>query len=220
MSAIVQILAERDENLANLEVAETDLIRQVLKTEKNKYRSSDEVNKLMKNRWSSHEKRPTVRLPILPWSPPLPLVGTKVDTINHSRRRLSEINLKILTTQKICHRLPKLPSAFIEFKSQRVAHVACQTIAHYNTSTPNVRCINVGLQDVLWHNLSITWVKGCIRSVLVTFVITILTLGWALPVAFTGFLSQVAYAPTFWPKFGYFSAPLRGLILGVLPKLC
>lgn len=171
------------------------------------------------NRVPRDEHRPAHRLPILSWLPILPLLGTKVDSISHSLRSLASLSTEITSTLDAEHNREVLNSAFIQFYTQVGAHVAYQTLIHCNTSSMNVQCIGIAPDDILWPHLRLSWTNRGLRTAVVMTLMSALVVGWALPVAFTGFLSQMAYAPTFWPNFARLSVPLRGLITGVLPPL-
>lgn len=171
------------------------------------------------NRVPRDEHRPAHRLLILSWLPTLPLLETKVDSISHSLRSLASMSTEITSTLDAQHNREVLNSAFIQFYTQVGAHVAYQTLIHCNTSSMNVQCIGIAPDDILWPHLRLSWTNRCLRTAVVMTLISALVVGWALAVAFMGILSQMAYAPTFWPNFARLSVPLRGFITGVLPPL-
>jgi len=63
----------------------------------------------------------------------IPLIGrfftTKIDTIYYCRRELARLNKEIEIDAKSPDKYPQNLSAFIQFNSQKAAHLACQSVA-------------------------------------------------------------------------------------------
>ena len=170
----------------------------------------------------TEKERPTMRLPLVAWLPALPLIGKKLDTIYYCRKELARLNLEIEMDQETPERYPLMNSAFVQFNQQVAAHMACQAVSHHVPQYMCPRHIEVSPNDVIWGNMKMQWWERYIRSGLITVATGGLIIGWAFPVAFVGFISQVNYlADTFqwleWLKRLPVSA--LGLISGVLPPV-
>ena len=138
--------------------------------------------------------RDTSRLPIFGWKwmVSLPLVGQKVDTIDHCRKEVARLNLEIEEDQKHPEKFPLMNSAFVQFNHQVAAHMACQAISHHLPKQMAPRVVEISPGDVIWENMSVKWWEAYIRTGLVILTVLILVLGWAVPVTFTGFVSNVS----------------------------
>ncbi|KAL6722258.1 hypothetical protein ACLMJK_001365 [Lecanora helva] len=218
-SRLADILKWRASTLSKLERAETKLIRNALMVKRSIDRQGVTKSAAPLRRHIRKNDRPMTRLPIFPWLPALPFLSHKVDTIEHSKQQLAKLD-EHFQCQRVAHKDGKaLTSAFVQFKSQLAAHVAAQTLLHCNHKYLQARCVGVHPQDIIWRNVSIYWSRSVIRQVLVTLSMVLAILGWAIPVAFSGFLSEATYARTAWPRFQHILAPLAGFIMGVLPQL-
>ena len=219
ISKLAKLLKRRRKTLAVLEAAETRLLRKALKAKLTNASQDDERSTVVPRRYLRRQDRPTTRLPILSRLPSLPLLGRKVDIIEHSRHQLAKMNEDFESEQACFFSQRSLDSAFVQFRSQIAAHLASQILIHSNFKSFRVRCVGVAPEDIIWGNVPLRWPSANVRRVLVMLSMFVAIVGWAFPVAFSGFLSQVAYAHTFWPRFRNVSAPLAGLVLGVLPQM-
>ena len=140
--------------------------------------------------------RDTMRIPLFPrltWWPSIPFVGQKVDIIYHCRKELARLNQEIEDDQANPERFPVMNSAFIQFNHQVAAHMACQSISHHVPKHMAPRSIEISPSDILWHNMSVTWWERYLRTVGVLIIVVFITITWAIPVTFTGALSQLSY---------------------------
>ncbi|PNS17283.1 hypothetical protein CAC42_6966 [Sphaceloma murrayae] len=135
--------------------------------------------------------RETMRLPIASWMFSLPLIGQKVDRIYHLRKELARLNAEIETDQNDHDRYPLLNSAFIQFHNQVAAHMACQSVSHHLPQHMTPRLVEISPSDVIWSNMSIRWWERYVRTGLVIAACIGLIIFFAIPVGFTGLLSQV-----------------------------
>ncbi|KAF1992441.1 DUF221-domain-containing protein [Aulographum hederae CBS 113979] len=126
------------------------------------------------------------------WWPSLPLIGKKVDTIYYCRWKLAQLNYQIEKLQKSPDDFPTMNSAFIQFNHQVAAHMACQALSHHVPKHMAPRIIEVSPNDVLWDNLSMVWWQRYARTIGVVLVVVASIIFWAIPVSFTGALSQVS----------------------------
>lgn len=175
--------------------------------------------------WKKYLKtseRETMRLPIggieaLSW---LPFVGRKVDTIDYCRAELARLNLEIEQDQKDPKKYPLMNSAFIQFNHQVAAHMACQSVSHHTPMQMAPRAVEISPKDVIWSNMSITWWQRWLRTVLVLVLVFWLIVGWAIPVAFTGVLSNLDSLAGFVPWLKWVAAiptPVKSIMQGILP---
>ena len=218
-SRMAKILKRRRKTLAVLEAAETRLIRKALKAKGRVAPQDGEGPVVSRTQYLRMQDRPNTHLPIVSGLPSLPLLGTRVDAIKYFGRQLAKLNLDLDSEQASFTSRKSLDSAFVQFRSQLAAQLASQILMHSRLKSFQVQCVGVEAEDIIWGNIPLGWPSANARKILVMLCMFIATAGWAFPVAFSGFLSQVAYAHTFWPKFQNVSAPLAGLILGVLPQL-
>lgn len=144
-------------------------------------------------KYIAEKDRDTMRLPIfgLNWLSWVPFVGKKVDTIYYCRKELARLNIEIEDDQKHPERFPLLNSAFVQFNHQVAAHMACQSISHHIPVQMTPRLVEIDPKDVIWDNMSINWWQSWIRTTITLVVIAGMIILWAIPVAFSGALSQL-----------------------------
>ena len=174
--------------------------------------------------WKTYLKekdRETMRLPIFGWSwmPALPLIGQKVDTIDHCRKELARLNVEIEEDQRNPDRFPLMNSAFVQFNHQVAAHMACQAVSHHTPNQMTPRMVEISPDDVLWDNMSVKWWEAYIRTAVVLILIIGLIIGWAFPVTFTGLLSQIQYLEGYKHLTWLRDIPdgVKSIIQGILP---
>uniref|UniRef100_A0A093VTS2 Uncharacterized protein RSN1 n=1 Tax=Talaromyces marneffei PM1 TaxID=1077442 RepID=A0A093VTS2_TALMA len=168
--------------------------------------------------------RETMRLPIfgITWMPSLPFIGKKVDTIDYCRKEVARLNLEIEIDQQHPEKFPLMNSAFIQFNHQVAAHMACQTVSHHVPKQMAPRVVEISPDDVIWDNMSMKWWERYLRSGGIFIVVCGMVAGWAIPVAFTGLLSQLSYLEGTFPWLQWLSKLphwLFSAIQGVLPPL-
>ena len=176
--------------------------------------------------WKEYLKdkdRETMRLPIFGWQwmISLPLLGKKVDTINYCRKEVARLNLEIEQDQQEPEKYPLMNSAFIQFNHQVAAHMACQAVSHHTPAHMAPRVVEISPDDVIWDNMSIRWWESYIRIGAVIVVIVGLVIGWAIPVTFTGLLSNLDYLRNQykWLKWlGKVPKIVIAIIQGILPQ--
>lgn len=144
-------------------------------------------------KYIQEKDRETMRLPIFGWQWmfALPLVGQKVDKIYYCRKEVARLNLEIEDDQAHPERYPLMNSAFVQFNHQVAAHMACQAVSHHLPKQMAPRLVEISPNDVIWDNMSIPWWSRYIRTFLVLTIVTGMIILWAIPVAFTGALSQL-----------------------------
>ncbi|MCJ1474104.1 hypothetical protein MMC13_002762 [Lambiella insularis] len=159
---------------------------------------ADDDSTAMWRKYLKDKDRDTMRLPIFGWNwmISLPLIGKKVDTINYCRKELARLNVEIEEDQNHPEKFALMNSAFIQFNHQIAAHMACQSVTHHLPKQMAPRLVEISPDDVIWDNMSITWWESYIRTVIVLTLIAGLIIGWAIPVSFTGSLSQISTLST------------------------
>ena len=176
-------------------------------------------------KWKEYIKekdRETMRLPIFGWHwmPSLPLLGKKVDAINYCRKEVARLNLEIEQDQSEPEKYPLMNSAFVQFKHQVAAHMACQAVSHHTPSQMAPRLVEISPDDVIWDNMSIKWWESYLRTGAIIVLIVGLIAFWAVPVTFTGLLSNLTYLSTLqglqW--IGKIPAWFRAVLQGILPQ--
>ena len=154
--------------------------------------------------------------------PSIPFIGKKVDTIDYCREMVAKLNISIEHDQKHEERFPLMNSAFVQFNSQMAAHMACQSLSHHLPKHMAPRVIEVSPEDVMWDNMSIRWWERYLRTGLTITIVAGLVIGWAIPVTFTGLLSQVKALTAIVPWLNWinrFPNWAIGLVQGVLPPV-
>lgn len=204
-----QKLKQREKFVAQLEAAETRLISRAI--------SSHCKGGL---RGSTQDKREVIRLPPsrFTWIPRIIPLGEKVDLIYYFRRQISRLNIEIAGDQDSAHQNACLHSAFIQFERSIDAHIVSQSVAHISPFRLSSHYVGSSISAVVWHHVGLTWWECYIRSVLVMGSMAAIIVGWALPVAFTGFSSQLRYLTSSLPSLVHFTPWLLGFLQGVLPQ--
>ncbi|KAL8975318.1 MAG: hypothetical protein Q9197_000443 [Variospora fuerteventurae] len=187
------------------------------------YRPAEDGEPLWK-RYLREKDRDRMRLPIFGWQwmPSLPLVGTKVDTIDWCRREVARLNVEIEQDQKEQEKFPLMNSAFIQFNHQVAAHMACQSVSHHTPQQMTPRIVEISPDDVIWDNMSVKWWENYLRTGGVVLLIAALILGWAIPVGFTGILGNleaISHKVTWLRWVQRLPETVFGLLSGVLPAL-
>ena len=126
----------------------------------------------------------------------IPLIGrlfsAKVDTIYYCRRQLARLNREIEADIERPDSFPQTRSAFIQFQSQKAAHMACQTTADFMPRQMTNRTVEISPGDINWANLSLTWKGRYLRLVVFLLLFLILILAFGVISVFTGVLSRVS----------------------------
>ena len=177
--------------------------------------------------WKKYLKpqdRDTMRLAAfgVSWLSWVPFVGEKVDTIDYCRTQVARLNLEIETDQKNPTKYPLMNSAFIQFNHQVAAHMACQSVSHHIPSQMAPRLVEIAPDDVIWSNMSIKWWERYLRTFGILVIIVGLVITWAIPVAFTGALSNVDSVARNYAWLAWLARVpdiVKSIIQGILPPL-
>lgn len=185
---------------------------------------NDEDENATWRKYIQPKDRETIRLPLVKqdWFPALPFVGQKVDRIYHCRRELARLNSEIEADQENAENFPYMNSAFIQFNHQVAAHMACQAISHHVPQHMAPRTVEISPDDVLWDNMSVKWWERYIRVGIVVAIAIALVILYAIPVAFTSLLSNIAVLAEKIPWLAWladFPKEAKSIIQGVLPPI-
>jgi hypothetical protein len=126
----------------------------------------------------------------------IPLLGRffalNVDTIYYCRRELARLNREIEMDVEAADTCPQNGSAFIQFRTQKAAHMACQAVADTRPRQMAQRTVELSPADVNWSALNHTWQNRALRLVLfvITFILVVLVFGVLSFI--TGILSKVS----------------------------
>jgi hypothetical protein len=179
-------------------------------------------------RFLTPKQRETVRIPKdgQAAAAKIPLVGrfftTKVDTIYYCRRELARLNKEIEIDARTPDAYPQNLSAFVQFNSQKAAHLACQSVADTAPNHMRRRMVEISPGDINWPSLNLSWRARYIRLVGFLVLFAILLFAFGLIAFFTGILSRVSTlsGSTSWLKWIDSLPPwLLSFIQGTLPPV-
>jgi len=195
------LVKERDKVAMKLEKAEVKLIKLVNKERQTALKkgtaSPEDASKILAPgdaesgsvaaRWIPNKKRPSHRLG------PLGLIGKKVDTINWCRQELARLipETEAAQAKYRAGNYKKIPSVFIEFRTQADAEGAAQILAHHQGLHMTPKYIGVRPNEIVWRSLAIPWWQRVIRQYLVYAFIAVMILFWAIPVGVVGAISNI-----------------------------
>ena len=156
----------------------------------------------------------------------IPLIGrfftTKVDTIYYCRRELARLNKEIEQDAKTPDAYPQNLSAFVQFNSQKAAHLACQSVADTAPGHMRRRLVEISPADINWPSLNLSWRSRYLRLVGFLVLFTVLLFAFGLISFFTGILSRIdtLAGSTSWLKWiGGLPPWLLSFIQGTLPPV-
>lgn len=211
MGDLEELLGERDGAVRALESAEMDLVVKAVKLRsKNPSAGGDgEEQSLIPK---AH--RPTSRKP--------PLFGEKVDSVETARTHLVEVEEKIQAHRKAPSRNVEEKSAiFVQFATQRAAHVAFQNITFQSGKIPlQDRFLAPQPKEVLWKNVTKPAAVRMSKASLALAFVVAFTIFFSIPVGLLGTLSnakQLANKVSFLHWLNDLPPELLGLLTGLVP---
>lgn len=126
----------------------------------------------------------------------IPILGrffrTRVDTIYYCRRELARLNKEIDADIEESDSCPQNGSAFIQFNSQKAAHLACQAVAGSLPRQMVQRTVEISPADINWSSLNYSWQNRASRLVLFFALFILALFVFGLISFFTGILSRVS----------------------------
>ncbi|ANB14423.1 Rsn1p [Sugiyamaella lignohabitans] len=206
---------QRGKLAGNIESAEVSLLKKAVSNRlKSEKKGASPIEGEDIDVYVPQKKRPTRRLK--------PIIGKKVDTIDHDSQELQEVNTEIEQLQSKYTSLPSLNSAFITFHTQEQAELGYQSLAHQQALHMAPRYIGITPDDVIWSNLRLKWWERLIKELGTTAIICALIIFWSIPVAFVGALSNIKALEKKLPWLDFLNnlpKPLMGLVTGLLPTI-
>lgn len=151
----------------------------------------------MWTRYMTPKKRPLSRIPrnnhtILFKIPLLGrLFSSHIDTIYFCRRELARLNVEIEQETELSESYPYVHSAFLQFNTQKAAHLACQGLAHPFPKAMTRRTLELSPGDINWSNLGIPWWQRYIRFGIFIAIFFVIIFVFGLISFFTGILSKL-----------------------------
>ncbi|KIV99783.1 uncharacterized protein PV09_08589 [Verruconis gallopava] len=170
--------------------------------------------------------RPTMRIieKTSPFVARIPFFGiffrSKVDTIYYCRRELARLNKKLQIELATPEAHPINHTAFIQFNTQKAAHLACQSVANSAPRYMKRRIVEISPADINWASLNIGWKSRYARVVEFLLLFLGLLFAFGLIAFFTGILSRAStlVGSTSWLKWiGSLPSWLISFIQGTLP---
>jgi hypothetical protein len=212
---------EMHDTALKLEAAEIKLIQKA-----NKAHNRDDNGKHHSDSASSGEAsaarhigpdmRPTHRLK--------PLIGEKVDTIQHCRKNLAELLEKVQNERKshLAGKEELVCALFIEFDTMASAQYAFALTVDEKPGSFVARQMGILPDEVVWKSLKMNAWDRSLRRILATAAISALILFWSIPVALVGIISNVNYLTENVPFLAWIdSIPsvILGVVTGLLPTI-
>jgi len=220
-SGVAQVWLVPDVDELGDDVEEVE--KMVPKLEANETKFIKKLNK--KQHESSGEKGAGFERKLRPTHRTKPLIGKKVDSIEHYRYRLQELLPKIQAAQQshISGKEKIVSAAFIEFDTMAAAQAAAEHNEHRRpTGDITTRQMGVVPEEIIWDNLAMSAKNQFTRKVLATIAISALIVFWAIPVAVVGIISNVSYLTENVPFLAWIDdipPSVLGVVTGLLPTI-
>ncbi|CAG8452255.1 841_t:CDS:10 [Ambispora leptoticha] len=198
-----KLIEERENLVANLEGVTITLMENYLKHVKQTGGDFENAGQVPKSLRPQH--RPLK----------VPMVGSKVDSLEEYRAEIKTLNEKITKYQNDATKHAPMNSAFIQFNTQTGAQLA--------STTTIPRLLEIAPNDVIWENLNLSATQRMIRKAISKLVVSALVLLWFIPVTFVASISKLDDLKA---KIGFVKTivdalpnSVVGIIQGVLPAI-
>jgi len=183
LDALVQ---KRNETAYALERAELDLIVSALKRSKRYPGMTNGTNVENGNATVPKAHRPTQRVP--------PIVGTKIDPTEASRKTIGEIAERIEAHRAAPSRnVPEQSAVFVAFSNQAAAHRAFQMISFQPRAPIQDRFLAVQPKEVLWNIVAMPLTRRLSKASMALVFVIVFTIFFSIPVGILGTISNVNY---------------------------
>ena len=211
-----KLVDERNQKVYDLEAAELVIAQNVLKKQQKLKNGASNASSLERGDASvDHpDNRPTHRKP--------PLVGEKLDSVDHILSAIPELSEKIpKLRQKHSERNDHPPLAiFVEFESQLHAFQAVQQTQHRDPLALQPRFIGVSPSNIKWQNLTMDPAVRISKSYFAIALIIAMIIFWSIPVGFVGSVSNIKYLADTYSWLAWINKlpdSIIGVIQGFLP---
>ena len=156
----------------------------------------------------------------------IPLIGRlfshEVDTIYYCRRELARLNQEMEADIEDADDCPQNQSAFIQFNTQKAAHMACQAVADVMPGRMAPRTVEMSPADINWSALSYSRHNRAGRLAVFVLLFILLVFVFGILSFFTGLLSRASTlaGSTSWLRWiGRLPRWLLSFIQGTLPPV-
>ena len=113
--------------------------------------------------------------------------------IDRVQAAISQANKEISTIQSSQHELKLLNSAFILFNDIQAAELASNLVLIDCPRQLTLHFVGNSAEGIHWSAVGTSWWGFQVRTLAVTAIITALCIGWTIPVALRGVISQITY---------------------------
>lgn len=219
LEGLPDLVQERSEVAYKLEGAEVELAQKANKKRMRQLKENSGTNGVHATDTDvtslvPPESRPTHKLK--------PIVGTTVDTIDWSRKRIVDLTEQITQSRASLNdaSLPDQSAVFVAFETQAAAHQAYEKVKFAPRLPIQHRYLGVQPKEVLWETL--TWTpaaRASKASLALVFVIAFIIF-FSIPVGIIGTISNVKYLANNVKWLGFINnlpPVVLGLLEGLLP---
>lgn len=227
---IREMIQRRKKLLDRLEVAQTAFIIRAVKARAS-LASQSAHNTGTKQHSTTHrtgplslspskEYRDVMRQPVphSGWRPILMCSRPKVDVIDYCRAEIAMLNQDIENATSKLWQVAPQNAAIIEFNHRIDAHVVSQARAHESPFQFCTEILDISGTRFNVDSFNMKWWQRYMRFASVTAASLTLLIGWALPVALTGFVSQIAYLEGLYPSLARVPKWILVFLQGALPQ--
>jgi len=212
-----KLVDERSQKVYDLESAEVAAARNVVKQQQKRNENGIANGSSLERGGASldyPQNRPSHRSP--------PLVGQKLDSIDHILKTIPNLNKQITDLREEYKSDGARPASaiFVEFDSQLHAHQAYQQINHHHPLALQPRFIGVPPSNIKWKNLSMQPSVRIGKSYTGIALIIAITILWAIPVGIVGTISNIKYLADNYQWLSWINKlppSIIGLVQGYLP---
>ena len=218
LSDLEDLVDERNNKTTSLEAAEVKLSHKATK-KSHKRNGKDKATgpSSLENGDASvveDEERPKHKL--------TPVIGEKVDAIEHLRKTIPDLASQVIDLRKEKPKPSEHSSSaiFVLYKDQRAAQEAYRQISFHPNLPTKLRFIGVQPKEVIWKNITLSLQNRLSKASLATVFIIALIIFWSIPVGIVGTLSNINYLTDKVKFLGFINnlPPwILGLITGLLP---
>lgn len=206
---VKDVYISRDAKELEEAIEERNKLASILESKANKYvKKSAKKGELI--------AKPTHRLGKIPF------IGKKVLTFEYCEEQIPKLNEKIKLLRSEYTENNKRRSVFLVFEAQADAEVCAACLAHNRPLAMSKRTIGVRPDEIIWDNLTVTWVTRLPKQLASSSFCIALVIFWAIPVAFAGFISQISSLIRLFPWLSFIEKlpnVLYGLISSLLPQV-
>ncbi|KAL8765909.1 MAG: hypothetical protein Q9209_007152 [Squamulea sp. 1 TL-2023] len=129
----------------------------------------------------------------------LPCRRPENEVTGRLKQSISEANRRISKLQTNPDQLPPLSSAFVVFSNTRTAELASRLLVLDRPRQMTLQFVGCSAESIIWPAVGVSWFSSHIRTLVVTATLAALCIGWTIPVAFTGVISQITYLTSVLP---------------------